>query len=148
MLGLSGLDLQDELLKRGFSIPIIFITGHGTVSMSVRAMKSGAVDFIQKPFENQDLLDVVHQAIEKNKYANKQHDEVIKTENDLKTLTRRENEILDFVIDGSLNKEIASRFQMSESTVKTHRRHIMQKMGVDTLAELVRIIERLRAHKQ
>ena len=146
MPSLSGLDLQDELIKRGFSIPIIFVTGHATVPMSVRAMKSGAVDFIQKPFENQELLDTIHHAIDKNRKVKLELEEIGEIEQGLKSLTKREHEVLELIVNGTLNKIIASRLNMSESTVKTYRRRIMQKMEIGSLAELVRITEKHRKH--
>ncbi len=104
MPGLSGLDLQDELLKRGIAIPVIFITGHGTVPMSVRAMKAGAVDFLQKPFEDQELLDIIHHAIEQNKHKRIELAEIAKIKQRIQTLTSREHEILLLVTIGMLNK--------------------------------------------
>lgn len=146
MPGLSGLDLQDELIKRGLSIPIIFITGYGTVPMSVKAMKLGAVDFIQKPFENQDMLDTINLALEKNRKIKLEMEEISKIDQDLKSLTKREHEVLELIVNGTLNKVISSRLNMSESTVKTYRRRIMQKMEIRSLAELVRITEKHRKH--
>lgn len=146
MPGLSGLDLQDELLSRGITIPIIFITGYGTVPMSVRAMKSGAVDFIQKPFENQELLDTIHHAIDNSKKMKLEQGEASAIEQALKSLTKREHEVLELVVNGTLNKVIGDRLNMSENTVKTHRRHIMQKMEVGSLVELVRIVEKHRKY--
>ncbi len=142
MPGLSGLDLQDELLKRGRSIPIIFITGHGTVPMSVRAMKAGAVDFLQKPFEDQELLDAIHHAIKQNRLTRLEQVEIDKIEQRIKSLTLREHEILVRVTAGMLNKQIAYNLKMSENTVKTHRARIMRKMEVESLAELVRATEK------
>lgn len=146
MPGMSGLELQDELLKRNFSIPIIFITGHGTVPMSVRAMKSGAVDFLQKPFEDQELLDAIHHAIEQNRQTRAEQSKIKKFKQRIKTLTEREYDILIPAVSGVLNKEIAHNLELSESTVKTHRSRIMQKMGVGSFAELVRAIEKLGIH--
>lgn len=146
MPGLSGLDLQDELLSRGITIPIIFITGYGTVPMSVRAMKSGAVDFIQKPFENQELLDTIHHAIDNSKKMKLEQGEASAIEQALKSLTKREHEVLELVVNGTLNKVIGDRLNMSENTVKTHRRHIMQKMEVGSLVELIRIVEKHRKY--
>ncbi len=143
MPGMSGLELQDELTKTGQLIPIIFITGHGTVPMSVRALKAGAVDFIQKPFEDQEFLDAINHAIEMNRQARVSQAEINKTEQQLQTLTVREREIILPIVAGTLNKDIAARFKMSESTVKTHRSHIMQKMKADSFAELVRLIEKV-----
>ena len=143
MPGMSGLDLQDKLEKRtDFDIPIIFITGHGTVPMSVRAMKSGAIDFIQKPFEDQQLLDVIHHAIEDNKHKRQDQSEKQHILKCLSSLTPRENEILALVVAGKLNKQIAHELSMSENTVKTHRARIMRKMEVDSLAGLVRSTEK------
>lgn len=146
MPGLSGLDLQDELLSRGITIPIIFITGYGTVPMSVRAMKSGAVDFIQKPFENQELLDTIHHAIDNSKKMKLEQGEASAIEQALKLLTKREHEVLELVVNGTLNKVIGDRLNISENTVKTHRRHIMQKMEVGSLVELIRIVEKHRKY--
>ena len=146
MPGLSGLDLQDELIERGILIPIIFITGHGTVPMSVRAMKAGAVDFIQKPFEDQDLLDLIHHAIEQSGKTKLKQAEIHEIEQCIKSLTVREHEILVLVVAGMLNKQIAYDLKMSENTVKTHRAHIMQKMAVKSLAELVRATEKVSIH--
>ncbi|RLE06227.1 MAG: DNA-binding response regulator [Bacteroidetes bacterium] len=146
MSGLSGLDLQDELVKRGISIPIIFITGHGTVPMSVRAMKAGAVDFLQKPFEDQELLDIIHQAIKQNRQTRMELAEINKIEQRIKSLTLREHEILVLVTAGMLNKQIAYDLKLSENTVKTHRARIMRKMEVESLAELVRATEKAYTH--
>ena len=142
MPGMSGLDLQDELKKRDLSIPIIFITGHGTVPMSVRAMKSGAVDFLQKPFEDQDLLDAIHHAVELGRYSRLEQTEKKEIELRIATLTTREHEVLVLVATGMLNKQVAHGLNMSENTVKTHRARIMHKMAVDSLADLVRAIEK------
>ena len=146
MPGLSGLDLQDELVKRRISIPIIFITGHGTVPMSVRAMKAGAVDFLQKPFEDQELLDLIHHAIDRNRQKILEQAKINKIEQRIKSLTLREHEILLLVTDGQLNKRIAYDLKMSENTVKTHRARIMRKMEVESLAELVRVTEQAGIH--
>ncbi len=143
MPGISGLELQDELLKRDCSMPIIFITGHGTVPMSVRAMKSGAVDFLQKPFEDQELLDIISHAVEQNRQARTGQIKIQQLKQRIKTLTEREYDILIPIVSGMLNKEIAHNLGVSESTVKTHRARIMQKMAVDSFAELVRSIEKL-----
>ncbi len=146
MPGLSGLDLQDELQKRGISIPIIFITGHGTVPMSVRAMKAGAVDFLQKPFEDQELLDLIHCAVEQSRQTRLGRAEINKIEQRIKSLTLREYEILVLVTKGTLNRRIANTLKMSENTVKTHRARIMRKMEVKSLAELVRVTEKAGIH--
>ena len=138
---LSGLDLQDELAKRGFVIPVIFITGHGTVPMSVRAMKAGAVDFIQKPFEDQELLDAIHSALEQNRQTRTEQVEIREIKRRVESLTPREYEVLVLVTAGMLNKQIAYDLDLSENTVKTHRAHIMQKMKAESLADLVRLTE-------
>jgi len=142
MAGLSGLDLQDELIKRGISTPIIFMTGHGTVSMSVRAMKAGAVDFLQKPFEDQNLLDAIYHAIEQDRHARMEQTEIYEIEQCIASLTLREHEILVLVIAGMLNKHIARKLNKSENTVKTHRARIMLKMQVNSLAKLVKATEK------
>jgi len=142
MPGLSGLDLQDELAKRDIAIPVIFITGHGTVPISVRAMKAGAVDFLQKPFEDQELLDSIHHSIEQNRLAKLEQHEIKEIERRIKSLSLREHEILILVAAGQLNKQIAFDLKMSENTVKTHRSRIMRKMEVKTLADLVRATEK------
>jgi FixJ family two-component response regulator len=141
MPGLSGLDLQDELVKRGLTIPVIFITGHGTVPMSVRAMKNGAVDFLQKPFEDQELLDAINNAIEQNRQTRMEQAEIRQIKQRVESLTPREHEVLVLVTAGMLNKQIAYDLKLSENTIKTHRAHIMQKMKAESLADLVRLTE-------
>lgn len=141
MPGLSGLDLQDELAKNGLKIPVIFITAHGTVPTSVRAMKAGAVDFLQKPFEDQELLDAIHNAIEQNRQTRKEQAEIGEIKRRVESLTPREYEVLSLVTAGMLNKQIAYDLKLSENTVKTHRAHIMQKMKAESLADLVRLTE-------
>ena len=143
MPGLSGLDLQQELAKRGYSIPIIFITGHGSVPMSVRAMKAGAIDFLQKPFEDHELLYVIQLAIEQSRQARLEQAEIKQIEQGVESLTLREHEVLVRVVAGNLNKVIAYELNISENTVKTHRAHIMRKMAVKSLADLVRVIEKV-----
>ncbi|RLB69481.1 MAG: DNA-binding response regulator [Deltaproteobacteria bacterium] len=145
---LSGLDLQDELIKKGVSIPIIFMTGHGTVPMSVRAMKAGALDFIEKPFEDQELLDAINRAIKQSRMVRTEQAEIDAIEQRLNLLTLREHEILTFIIAGKLNKQIAYDLGMSENTVKTHRARIMRKMSVNSLAELVRSTEKIALQPQ
>ncbi len=142
MPGMSGLDLQTELEKRNVSLPIIFITGHGTVPMSVRAMKAGAVDFLQKPFEDQELLDAIHHALEQNRHRIKENAELSQIAQCLHSLTKREHEVLNLVGTGMLNKHIADKLTVSENTIKTHRARIMRKMEVDSVAELVRATEK------
>ena len=146
MPGLSGLELQARLEKSGRAIPIIFITGHGTVPMSVKAMKAGAVDFLQKPFDDQELLDAINHAIEQNRQARLEQAEIDEIKQHIESLTLREHEVLIPVISGMLNKEIAYNFNMSESTVKTHRAHIMRKMAVKSFAELVRAAQKYGIH--
>jgi FixJ family two-component response regulator len=144
MPGLSGLDLQNKLLNLGHLIPIIFITGHGTVPMSVRALKQGAIDFLQKPFEDQDIIDAIHQAIDNYKKNKVYQDEIKITGERLKSLTKREHQVLECVSKGLLNKDIAKSLDMSESTVKTHRSHTMQKMKAKSLAQLIQSLEKYK----
>lgn len=142
MPGLSGLDLQQELARLGRSLPIVFMTGHGTVPMSVRAMKAGAVDFLQKPVDEQLLLDAIHHALELSGREREEsgRQEGIRARVD--TLTAREREVFELVVRGLLNKQIAAELGASEKTIKVHRARVMQKMGADTLADLVRMAER------
>ena len=142
MPGLSGLDLQDELAARGLTLPVIFVTGHGTVPLSVRAMKAGAADFLQKPFEDQDLLDSVRRAIEEDGQARVERREIGEVKRRQESLTEREVQVLRGVIEGKLNKQIAYDLGLSENTVKTHRAHVMQKMQAESLAHLIRLIEK------
>jgi FixJ family two-component response regulator len=144
MPGLSGLDLQERLVQLGLDIPIIFITGYGDVPQSVRAMKAGAVDFLQKPFENQALLDAVNRALERDRTARLRLGEIHEIEERLATLTPRENEVFFLVATGLANKQVAGELGISEKTVKIHRGHIMQKMEARTFADLVRMAERLK----
>jgi FixJ family two-component response regulator len=139
MPGVSGLDLQDSLCSSGHEAPMIFITGHGTIPMGVRAMRAGAVNFIQKPFEDQELLDSIHQALERDvrvRGERKRHDEI---EHHYETLTPREREVFELVVAGLPNKQIAGRLGATEKTIKVHRARVMQKMHADSLAELVRM---------
>jgi FixJ family two-component response regulator len=137
--GLSGFDFQVELTKADIRIPIIYITGHGDIPMTVRAMKAGAVDFLAKPFRDQDLLDAVATAIQRDR-ARREHENTVA---DLKihfaSLTPREREIMALVASGLMSKQIAARIELSEITVKVHRSHIMKKMGARSVADLVRI---------
>jgi FixJ family two-component response regulator len=148
MPGLSGLDLQERLSAAGLDVPIIFLTGHGTVPMSVRAMKAGAADFLQKPVDDQVLLDAVHRAIESDRAAKKERARVRVVQDRVDSLTPREREVLSLVISGLLNKQIAAELGTSEKTVKVHRGRVMQKMQADSVAELVRLAETVGIHPE
>ena len=141
--GLSGLDFQAELAKANIHIPIIFMTGHGDIPMSVRAMKGGAVDFLTKPFRDQDMLDAVTVAIERDRKRREADKIVAGLQTHFETLTPREREILALVSSGLMNKQIAAELGLAEITVKIHRGHIMKKMGARSLADLVRRAETL-----
>jgi FixJ family two-component response regulator len=143
MPGLSGLDLQQKLADSGMDVPIIFMTGHGTVPMTVRAMKAGAVDFMEKPFDEQVMLDAIQQAIERDRQSKKEQLRLLETRQRLETLTPREREVLTLVVRGLLNKQIAAELGASEKTIKVHRARVMQKMQADSLAELVRMAEKV-----
>jgi FixJ family two-component response regulator len=143
MPGLSGLDLQEELKIRKWPIPIIFITGHGDVPMSVRAMKAGAADFFEKPFNDQDLVDAIHKALAQDQQAKMEQRKVLGLKDRLALLTPRENEVFGLVVRGLLNKQIAYELCMSEKTVKVHRARVMKKMSADSLASLVRMAQEL-----
>lgn len=143
MPGLSGLDLQRELLNAGIRIPVIFITGHGDIPMSVRAMKAGAVEFLSKPFRDQDLLDAIGHAIERDRTERRQLAGMADLRRRFEQLTPRECEVMELVVSGLLNKQIAARLKISEITVKLHRHQVMDKMKAQSLAELVRIAEKL-----
>jgi FixJ family two-component response regulator len=144
MPGLSGLDLQLRLGESGAQIPIIFITGHGDIPMSVRAMKEGAYEFLTKPVRGQDLLDAVQKAIASDRILRSERRELNEIRARFEALTPREKEVLELVVAGLLNKQIADQLAMSELTVKTHRAHVMEKTQADSLAHLVRMAEKLR----
>lgn len=143
MPGLSGLDLQRDLTEANIHIPIIFITGHGDIPMSVRAMKAGAVEFLTKPFRDQDLLDAIQQALERDRSERSQRADKVELLNRYHSLTPRETEVFALVVKGMLNKQIALQLGTSEITIKLHRRQVMEKMHADSLADLVRMSERL-----
>jgi FixJ family two-component response regulator len=141
--GISGLDFQRKRAEANDPIPIIFITGHGDIPMSVRAMKAGAVEFLTKPFRDQDLLDAIQLALERDR-ASRQHEAEIATLRErFEWLTPREREVLPLVVSGLLNKQIAAEIGTSETTVKVHRGQLMRKMGADSLPELVRMAEKM-----
>ena len=142
--GPSGLDLQKQMTELNIQIPIVFISGHGDIPTSVRAMKAGAVEFLTKPFRDQDLLDAIQQAIKRDHAARQHQANVSEIRQSYETLTPREREVMELVVVGLLNKQIAAELNVSEVTVKVHRGQVMHKMRAGSLAELVRMSERLR----
>jgi FixJ family two-component response regulator len=141
--GLSGLDLQREMVERGIHIPVVFITGHGDIPMSVQAMKAGAVEFLTKPFRDQDLLDAVRSGIQLDRKEREERAELAELRDCVRQLTQREQEVMSMVVSGLLNKQIALQLGTSEKTIKIHRSQVMRKMRANSLAALVRMSQKL-----
>jgi FixJ family two-component response regulator len=144
--GLSGLDFQSELIKKNIGMPIVFMSAHGDIPMTVRAMKAGAVEFLPKPFHDQSMLDAVHSALEKDRERRKGIGDTSQLRSSFDLLTSREQEIFAYVASGLMNKQIAAEIEVSEITVKVHRASVMRKMGAKSLADLVRMADALGVH--
>lgn len=142
--GISGLDFQRELTEGNVRIPVVFITGHGDIPMSVRAMKAGAVEFLTKPFRDQDLLDAIQLSLEKDRARRERESEITTLKDRFESLTPREQEVLPWVVAGKLNKQIAAELGTSEATVKVHRSQLMRKMGAESVADLVRMADKMK----
>ncbi len=142
---MSGLDFQRQLAETGMQIPIIFITAHGDIPMSVRALKSGAVEFLTKPFRDQDLLDAIQEALQRDRATQEQQAEIHDLQERYGTLTAREQQVMALVVSGMLNKQIASEIGASEATVKVHRGNVMHKMKAGSVVDLVRIADKLKS---
>ena len=141
---MSGLDFQRNLAEKGIHIPVIFVTGHGDIPMTVQAMKSGAVEFLTKPFRDQDLLDAIQQALQRDRTSREQQREIDDLRKRYGTLTAREREVMGLVVSGMLNKQIAAELGASETTVKMHRGRVMQKMRAGSVVELLRMADKIR----
>jgi len=142
--GANGLDFQDALARAGISIPIVFITAHGDVPMASRAMKAGAIEFLMKPFQKDELLAAIRQALQRDRYQRQQDSEISRLRSRFEELTAREREVMDLVVGGLTNKEVAERLAISEVTTKMHRGQVMRKMMAPSLADLVRMSDKLK----